>query len=196
MTEVEHELIAASKQGNVDAFNQLVRMYEGRVYGLACRMLNDPEAAADVSQETFISAYRAIRRFRDGSFTGWIMRIATNACYDVLRSQKRKPTASLDAMTNPLDDSPPREWATAEADLDTQMMTRELSAEIQAGLMSLPEDQRVILIMCDIQGYSYEEIAQAVDVQLGTVKSRLSRARSKLRDYLKERELLPAKYRS
>ncbi len=196
MTEFERELVAASKKGDIESFNQLVRMYEGRVYTLACRMLGDRDSAADVTQETFISAYKALRRFRDGSFSAWVLRIATNACYDVLRSRQRRPSTSLDQLTQPQDDAPPREFASADPDLDSQMLMRELGEQIQAGLMTLPPDQRVVLIMSDIQGYSYDEIATATDTQLGTVKSRLSRARSKLRDYLKERELLPSQYRS
>ncbi|HEY1016873.1 MAG TPA: sigma-70 family RNA polymerase sigma factor, partial [Herpetosiphonaceae bacterium] len=184
MTEAERELIAAGKRGDVEAFNQLVRMYEGRVYGLAYRMLGDAEAAADVAQETFISAYRSLHRFRDGSFAAWVLRIATNACYDALRSRKRRPTTSISSMMHDPDDQPP-EFEDPAAGPDQVLLNRELSDEIQRGLLTLPDDQRVVLIMSDIQGFSYEEIAVATDVQLGTVKSRLSRARSKLRDYLK-----------
>ena len=196
MTEVERSLVIASKNGDIDSFNQLVRMYETRIYSLACRMLGDRDAAADVTQEAFISAFRALNRFRDGSFIAWLMRIATNACYDALRSRQRRPTTSIDQMTQPDDESAPREFAAAGPDLDEQMMTRELSEEIQAGLLTLPPDQRAVLIMCDIHGYSYEEVSVATESNLGTVKSRLSRARSKLRDYLKARELLPSQYRS
>ena len=92
-------------------------------------------------------------------------------------------------------DSTPYQFEDHAPSLDQQMLNRELSHEIQAGLLTLPEDQRVVLIMSDIQGFTYEDIAIATDMQLGTVKSRLSRARAKLRDYLKERELLPAQYR-
>ncbi len=196
MTEAERQWITAARQGDVEAFNHLVRFYEGRVYGLAYRMLGDADAAADIAQETFISAYRALGRFRDGSFGAWLLRIATNACYDALRVRKRRPTTSINQIIAADPDAPPREFEDPGPDLDQQMMTRELSAEIQQGLLTLPEDQRVVLIMSDIQGFSYEEIAQATDSQLGTVKSRLSRARGKLRDYLKSRELLPAQYRS
>lgn len=195
MTQAEQEYIAAAKRGDVEAFNHLVRLYEGRVYGLAVRMLGDPDAAADVAQETFISAYRSLDRFRDGSFIAWLLRITTNGCYDALRARKRRPTTSMDQLLHAHDDAPPREFEDTGPGLEQQMLSRELSAEIQGGLLSLPEDQRVVLIMSDIQGFSYEEIAAATNSQLGTVKSRLSRARSKLRDYLRSRELLPAQYR-
>lgn len=195
MTQAERDYVAAAKRGDVEAFNHLVRLYEGRVYGLAVRMLGDPDAAADVAQETFISAYRSLGRFRDGSFIAWLLRITTNGCYDALRARKRRPTTSMDQLLNAADDAPPREFEDTSPGLEQQMLSRELSAEIQGGLLTLPEDQRVVLIMSDIQGFSYEEIAVATDSQLGTVKSRLSRARGKLRDYLRSRELLPAQYR-
>lgn len=196
MTEVEQTLVQASKQGDIEAFNQLVHMYEGRVYGLACRMLGDRDAAADVAQETFISAYRALNRFRDGSFIAWLLRIATNACYDVLRKQQRRPTTSIDQLLAGDEVRTPRQFADPAPGLDERMLTQELGEEIQAGLMTLPADQRAVLILCDIQNYSYEEVSTATDTNLGTVKSRLSRARAKLRDYLRERELLPSQYRS
>ena len=195
MTEAERTWIAAARRGDVDAFNQLVRMYEGRVYNLACRMLGDRDAAADIAQETFISAYRSIGRFRDGAFGAWLLRIATNACYDALRAMKRRPSTSFDAMIEATDDGPGREFANDDTPLDERVLTQELSAEIQAGLLALPDDQRAVVILADIQGYAYEEIAAITDAQLGTVKSRLSRGRAKLRDYLRARELLPSQYR-
>lgn len=195
MTEAERQWVVAAKKGDVEAFNQLVRMYEGRVYGLCFRMLGDADHAADLAQDTFISAYRSLNKFRDGSFIAWLLRIATNACYDALRAQKRRPSTSLNALMDADTDSTPYQFEDHAPSLDQQMLNRELSHEIQAGLLTLPEDQRVVLIMSDIQGFTYEDIAIATDMQLGTVKSRLSRARAKLRDYLKARELLPAQYR-
>lgn len=191
MTDAERQWVSAAKDGDVEAFNQLVRMYEGRVYGLAYRMLGDSDSAADVAQDTFISAFKAIKRFREGSFAAWLLRIATNACYDVLRAQKRRRTTSMDQLLAGDDDSPGEQFEDQSLPLDQHMINRELQAAIQAGLATLPEDQRAVLIMCDIQGFAYEEIAAATDTQLGTVKSRLSRARAKLRNYLKSRELLP-----
>lgn len=194
MTEAEREWIIAAKTGDVEAFNQLVRMYEGRVYGLAYRMLGDGDSAADIAQDTFISAYKALHRFRDGSFAGWILRIATNACYDALRARKRQRTTSIDRVIDD-PDAPPRELRDSGDGPIEQVLTRELSSEIQRGLLTLPDDQRVVLVMCDIQGFSYADIADATDTNIGTVKSRLSRGRAKLRDYLKAGELLPSRYR-
>ena len=195
MTEHERALIEASQRGDVESFNLLVRQYEGRVYSLAFRMLGDADAAADVAQETFLSAYRNLRSFRGGSFTAWILRIASNASYDQLRAQKRRPTTSIDRVASDDEDEAPLQLQDDGESPDGMVLRAELAGEIQRGLLTLPEDQRMILILSDIQGYSYEEIAEVTGTQLGTVKSRLSRARAKLRDFLKSGELLPARYR-
>lgn len=194
MTEYERQLLAASQRGEIEAFNLLVKQYEGRVYGLAYRMLGDPDAAADVAQETFFSAYRHLRSFRGGSFSAWLLRIATNACYDQLRARKRRQTISIDAAGDDPDD-PPLQLQDQGEGPDAAALRAELAGEIQRGLLTLPEEQRAILILSDIQGLSYEEIAEVTGTQLGTVKSRLSRARAKLRDFLKAGELLPPRYR-
>ncbi|GIV96914.1 MAG: RNA polymerase subunit sigma-24 [Herpetosiphonaceae bacterium] len=194
MTEYERQLLAASQRGEIESFNLLVKQYEGRVYGLAYRMLGDPDAAADVAQETFFSAYRHLRSFRGGSFSAWLLRIATNACYDQLRARKRRQTISIDAAGDDPDD-PPLQLQDQGEGPDAAALRAELAGEIQRGLLTLPEEQRVILILSDIQGLSYEEIAEVTGTQLGTVKSRLSRARAKLRDFLKAGELLPPRYR-
>lgn len=194
MTDHERELLAASQRGDGDAFNQLVRQYETRVFSVALRMLGDQDAAADVAQETFLSAYRNIKRFRGGSFTAWILRIATNACYDQLRARKRRPTSSIDALTED-EDTPPLQLHDAAAGPEERAMTGELAAEIQRGLLTLPDEQRAMVILSDIQGLSYEEISEITGANIGTVKSRLSRGRAKLRDFLRAGELLPARYR-
>lgn len=190
----EKALIAASKEGDLEAFNRLVLAYQGLVYNVAYRILGDSEAAADATQEAFLSAFQAIGKFRGGSFRAWLLRIVSNACYDQLRHRKRRPTTSLDAMPiNPehisilADDGlSPEEYA----------IRQELNRAIQAGLQTLPPEQRLVLVLSDIEGLSYKEIAAATGVSLGTVKSRLSRGRAKLRDYLlSQEELLPARYR-
>jgi len=190
----EKALIVAAQRGEVHAFNQLVLTYQSMVYNLTCRILGDADAAADASQDTFISAFHAIRKFRGGSFKAWLLRIATNVCYDQLRYKQRRPTSSLEALltgpdhlslfTNP--DERPEDYA----------LRQELGRVIQRGLDTLPPDQRIVLVLSDVQGLSYQEIAEITRSSLGTVKSRLSRGRTKLRDYLLEQgELLPACYR-
>lgn len=193
----EQRLIRASQRGDVDSFNRIVEMYQNRVYNVAYRMLGNPDAAADAAQDTFLSAFRNIHRFRGGSFRSWILRIATNTCYDVLRAQKRRPTASLDALLTPGPDDTSGHFEppdTGEAP-DETALRHELGAAIQQALLLLPDDQRMVIILSDIQGMNYQDIAHVTNANLGTVKSRLSRGRARLRDILKEGELLPGQYR-
>jgi len=195
MAEEERRLLEAARRGEVESFNALVRLYEGRIYNLCYRMLGDPDSAADAAQDAFLSAFRNLRSFRGGSFRSWMLRIATNTCYDVLRARKRRPTTSLDIESDGEDDSSPLQIADSAESPDDFVLRRELAAAIQSGLASLPEEQRLILILSDIQGLAYEEIAEITNTNLGTVKSRLSRGRARLRDVLKAGELLPARYR-
>jgi RNA polymerase sigma-70 factor, ECF subfamily len=190
----EASLIAAAQQGRVDAFNELVLTYQQQVYNLAYRIMGDPASAADATQDAFISAYRSLSRFRGGSFKSYLLRIVTNRCYDELRRRKRRPVTSFEDVEIDEDANPmlvnggenPEEYA------ERQEMARVL----QAGIEALPPDQRIALVLSDVQGMSYEEIAEVMEVALGTVKSRLARGRSKLRDYLRANgELLPAQYR-
>ena len=190
----EKALIAAAQRGEVPAFNQLVLTYQSMVYNLAYRILSDADAAADASQDTFISAFRALKKFRGGSFKAWLLRIATNACYDQLRYKQRRPTSSLEALFVETD-HPPSFTDPGEGPED-YALRQELGQVMQAGLNALPPDQRIALVLSDVQGFSYQEIAEITRSSLGTVKSRLSRGRAKLRDYLLDQgELLPARYR-
>jgi len=195
MSNEEQRLVEAGQRGDVEAFNQLVRLYEGRVYNLCYRMLGDADAAADVAQDTFISAYRNLGKFRGGLFRSWLLRIASNACLDALRARKRRPTVSLGAKRDDDDEGTGLDVPDLGEALDETAMRRELGAAIQQGLAQLPEDQRIVIVLSDVQGMAYEEIAQITNTNLGTVKSRLSRGRARLRDILRAGELLPARYR-
>ena len=191
----EKALIDAARQGDVGSFNRLVLSYQSMVYNLAYRILGDQDAAADATQDAFISAFKGIGKFRGGSFKSWLMRIVTNACYDQLRLKQRRPTTSLDALLV-LEPAPIRSLTDPGEAPEQYTMRQELSSAIQVGIGTLPPEQRVALILSDVQGLSYQEIAEVTGVSLGTVKSRLSRARGKLRDFLLEqRELLPSRYR-
>ena len=191
----EKVLIDAARQGDVGSFNQLVLSYQSMAYNVAYRILGDRDAAADATQDAFLSAFKAIGKFRGGSFKAWLLRIVTNACYDQLRLKQRRPTASLDALLV-LEPAPIRSLTDPQESPEEYALRQELSGAIQVGIGILPADQRVALILSDVQGLSYQEIAEATGVSLGTVKSRLSRARGKLRDFLLEqRELLPSRYR-
>ena len=190
----EKALIANAQQGEVPAFNQLVLTYQSMVYNLAYRILGDADAAADASQDTFLSAFHAIKKFRGGSFKAWLLRIATNTCYDQLRYKQRRPTSSLEALLVETDH--PSSFTDPAEGPEDYALRHELGQVIQAGLNTLPPDQRIALVLSDVQGFSYQEIAEVTRTSLGTVKSRLSRGRAKLRDYLLEQgELLPARYR-
>jgi RNA polymerase sigma-70 factor, ECF subfamily len=190
----QHALIERSLEGDLDAFNQLIVQYQNLAYSVAYRLLNDTDAAADAVQDSFIKAYRALDTFRGGSFKSWLMRIITNTCYDVLRARQRRKTDSLDDL--PVEN----EYIAALTDpheSPQQFVERqELSTLITTAIQDLPEEQRVSIILCDVEGYSYEEIADITGVAIGTVKSRISRARSRVRDYLIQYpELLPATFR-
>jgi RNA polymerase sigma-70 factor (ECF subfamily) len=194
MTYDESQLISDSQGGDVRAFNVLVEHYQVRLYNLCYRMLGDPDAAADVTQDAFLSAFRNIQRYRGGSFAAWLMRIATNGCYDQLRARQRRPTSSIDAL---LDDEEhaPRQFEDPGEAPDERSLRNELAGEIQRGLDALDADQRLAIVLSDIQGFSYDEISAVTGWPLGTVKSRLSRGRAQLRNVLRQGELLPARYR-
>jgi RNA polymerase sigma-70 factor (ECF subfamily) len=190
----EKALLAAARRGDTHSFNQLVSQYQDMVYNVAYRILGDDQAAADASQETFLSAYQAVAKFKGGSFKAWILRIATNSCYDQLRLQKRRPTSSLEAIYT--DTDPSSHFINGRESPEEHALRDELGQTLQRGIATLPPEQRVTLVLSDVQGLSYSEIAQATGTSVGTVKSRLSRARARLRDFLLEQsELLPARYR-
>jgi RNA polymerase sigma-70 factor (ECF subfamily) len=190
----EQALIGSARKGDARAFNQLVLHYQSMAYNVAYRILSDPDAAADATQDAFVSAFKAMRKFRGGSFKAWLLRIVTNACYDQLRAKQRRPTSSLDNLPIEVDHTyylqDPAEQP------DEFVERRELNALIQAGISALPPEQRVVLVLSDVQGMSYQEVSEITGVSLGTVKSRLSRGRAKVRDYLVQNgELLPTAYR-
>jgi RNA polymerase sigma-70 factor (ECF subfamily) len=196
----EAALILDAQDGDLNAFNRLVLEYQSAVYNLAYRIMGEGDSASDAVQEAFISAYKNLRHYRGGSFKAWLMRIVTNACYDELRRRKRRPAASLEALTV-VEKGPD---ADAEASLISRDESpeeyadrRELARQLQGCLDGLPEDMRTVVVMSDVMGMDYAEIAASSGVALGTVKSRLSRARGRMRECLREKmgELLPAALR-
>lgn len=192
----EQAYIRAAQTGDATAFNQLVRAYQALVYRTACRVLGDSAAAEDATQDAFISAFKHIRAFRGGSFKAWLLRIVTNLCYDQLRAKQRRPTASLEALLLNPDDPAPGADRPAPESPEELVERKELFDVIQKGLNGLPADQRATLVLVDMEGFSYEDAAEATGANVGTVKSRLSRARQHLRNFLvKQEELLPSRYR-
>ncbi|GAB4529855.1 MAG: sigma-70 family RNA polymerase sigma factor [Anaerolineae bacterium] len=190
----ETQTIRSAQQGDLAAFNRLVMAYQGMAYNVAYRITGDADAAADACQEAFLSAFKNIQKFRGGSFKSWLLRIVTNACYDQLRYKGRRPADSLEVVAEDSEHSP--KLINGNERPEDYAMRRELSDLIQRGINTLPPDQRTVLVLSDVQGFAYQEIADITGVSLGTVKSRLSRARTRLRDYLANyQELLPAQYR-
>lgn len=188
----EQGLIQKAQRGDLDAFNELVLRYQNQVYNAAYRVMGDYDSATDATQEAFIAAYRALGSYRGGSFRAWLMRIVTNACYDELRRRKRRPASSLEALYV-TDTAPGEVLVNGVEGPEAYAQRQELSRALHTGLQTLVPEQRVVLVLSDVQGYNYQEIAEIIGVSLGTVKSRLSRARAKMRDFLlTQGELLPS----
>ncbi len=188
-------LIESAQKGSLESFNELISRYQDHVYTLTYRIMGEPQIADDMTQETFLAAFRRLDTYRGGHFKAWLLRIATNQCYDELRRYKRKPQQSIEELPDAdHDDGPalpdsgqtPEEVAT----------TRELQEAIQHCIESLSADQRIVIVLSDIEGFEYSEIAEQADINLGTVKSRLSRARANVRSCLQGyKELLPSAFR-
>jgi RNA polymerase sigma-70 factor, ECF subfamily len=193
----EQALITDAQGGNLDAFNTLVLHYQDSVFNTALRILGDEDQAADAAQEAFISAFKSIASFRGGSFKSWLMRTVTNACYDELRRQKRRPTTPLEPDTDDGEEMDSPRWlADPNMTPDQQAEADEVEHAIQHCLNNLPLEFKTVVVMADLQGMDYTEVAIAVRVPLGTIKSRLARARLRLRECLQGfEELLPASYR-
>ena len=186
--------VAAAQKGDVGAFNRLVQSYQDLAYNVAYRVLGNSDSAMDATQDAFLRGYRGLPSFRGGSFKSWLLRIVTNCCYDQLRVLQRRPSMPLDDI---LDDDEHNQLLADESESPEDVVARlDLDDTIQRALEALPYDQRLVVIMSDIQGLSYNEIAQAVSVNIGTIKSRLSRGRQHMRDHLlAEPEHLPERFR-
>lgn len=195
--EREHALIARGQQGDRAAFNALVEKYQGAAYALALRMLGDPDTACDVTQEAFFSAYRALATFHGASFRAWLLRIVSNGCYDVFRARGRQPATSLEALLEHDDASSsdahlPGGMVDPSWNPEETALRSETMRTIEAALLQLPPEQRLAIVLCDIQGLAYEEVARIMETPLGTVKSRIARARTQLRTLLtRQGELSP-----
>lgn len=188
----DERLILRAQQGDLIAFNHLVTRHERAVFSVCLRLLADASLAEDVAQDTFIRAWGAIGSFQGAVVRPWLLRIATNRSYDLLRARSRRPASSLDAELFEVEP----EWtsqAVAVEGPEAHAARTELSGYLEQALMTLPDDQRLAIVLSDVQGYGYDEIAEICGVAVGTVKSRISRGRSRLRDVLrssdKHREL-------
>jgi RNA polymerase sigma-70 factor (ECF subfamily) len=185
----EKALIQSAQAGDLLAFNQLVLIYQSQAYNVAYRLLGDGDAAADAVQESFLKIYRRIHQYRGGSFRAWVLRIVTNSCYDSLRVSKRHHASRLDSDTVSPDRD--RRLTDMRASPHDHAVRHELRSLLNRAIMQLPPEQRAVLVMCDIEGFEYHEVAGMTGVALGTVKSRLSRARAKVRTTLAQKGFSP-----
>jgi RNA polymerase sigma-70 factor (ECF subfamily) len=180
--DAEAALVRRALDGDLDAFNGLVDLHQRSVFNLCLRMLGSAHAAEDAAQDAFLSAYKGMHTFRGTAFRPWLMRIAANACTDELRRRGRRPALSLDAPVPGTEDHidvPDRGVGP-----EVETLRLEQAGQVQEALMTLPAEQRLAVVMCDIQGFAYEEIAVAMKCSVGTVKSRIARGRDKLRKEL------------
>ncbi len=181
----EKELISLSQKGDIDAFEELVARYERKVYTIAYRYMGNPEDASDLAQETFLKVFKSIDKFRgESSFSTWIYRITANICKDELRKIKRKPQTSLDQEIWLDEGSVIRQVVDEKPTPDEAFEQKELWNYLQDLIANLSPEYRMVIVLRDINGYSYEEIAQITETSLGTVKSRLNRARKALSEQI------------
>ena len=179
MNEQEQNWLQAARRGDQAAFGELVRTYQKRVYALTVRMCPTPELAEEAAQEAFLAAWQGLPFFRgDSAFATWLYRLTSNACVDLLRKENRHQGPSLDDETVAADMADPAPTPEKAAE------HKELRAQIEAGLRALTPEHREVLILRELQQLSYDEIADALSLDLGTVKSRISRGRRQLRDFL------------
>jgi RNA polymerase sigma-70 factor (ECF subfamily) len=180
------EALLAAQRGEVAAFNRMVQVYQRQVYNVCYRTLGNAEDAADATQEALLGAFRGLRTFRGSAagFRGWLLRIAVNACYDQLRRRQRRPSDSLEALGDPDEASAAERIVDPEPGPEQRALSKETARLIEQAMDRLAPEQRLTVVLCDVQGLSYEEAAQIMSVELGTVKSRLSRARANLRDII------------
>ena len=193
----EQALIKAALKGDLNAFNRLVLNYQDMAYNVAYRIMGEHAASDDATQEAFISAYKKLYQYRGGSFKAWLLRIVTNACYDELRRRQRHPVTALEPE---LDDGETLEdpyWIEDDTlTPEERSEQNELQAAIQRCINALEDKFRIVLVLVDVEGLDYETASVAAVTPLGTIKSRLARARNRVQDCLQKfRELLPDLFR-
>ena len=182
-TAQESAWVALALKGDLVAFNAIVERYQQAAYNLALRMLRDPSLAEDVTQEAFFSTYRNLTQYRGGSLKSWVLTIVANRARDVLRSPARTRTSSLDESLESGDSG--GQWAHPDALPDDQAVSNETSRLVRQAIDKLPDDQRIVVTLVDLQQMDYEEAARITGASLGTVKSRLFRGRQKLKELLR-----------
>ncbi len=196
MEHSEQLLLERAKSGDVAAFEELIDAYQKKVFNLALRIIGNYDDAADLAQETFVRIFKAISNFKEqSSFSTWIYRITTNVCLDEIRKRKNKKVVSLDEDIHMDDGDMKRQVVSDDPGPDEAAEREEVRRVVNNAINKLPEDQRSVIILRDLHGMSYEEIAKILDLPGGTVKSRINRARLALKNVLSsERELLFGDY--
>lgn len=192
----DEQLVQAAQAGDLDAFNRLVLSYQALAFNVAYRLLGNDKAAEDATQDALVSAYRNIHRYRGGSFKAWLLRIVTNGCYDELRRWQRRPQTELEPVGEDGNAMEPA-WMADPGESPQELAERvELNAAIQRCLSQLETEFRAAVVLVDVQGMDYAEAAEIMKRPLGTVKSRLARARSRMQHCLQGfAELLPDRFR-
>ncbi|MEG6611909.1 sigma-70 family RNA polymerase sigma factor [Pseudoclostridium thermosuccinogenes] len=192
----EKDLLKKARNGDIEAFEQLIEDYQKRVFNIALRMIGNYDDANELAQEVFIRIFKSIKDFKEeSSLSTWIYRITTNVCLDEIRKRKNKNVVSLDEEVKLEEGDLQRQVEDTRPTPDVIAEKNEVRKLVKDAIMSLPEEQRTVIILRDIQGFSYEEIAKIMKCPEGTVKSRINRSRQILRDRLKPKmELLKGDY--
>ncbi len=188
-------LVQSAQRGNLESFNQLILQYQDQAYSTALYLMNGDDCAADALQNALILAFNNISRFRGGSFRAWLLKILKNVCYDELRRQKRNPHLSLEPLVDGEEFDSPIWLTDHEQNPGRQVESADLSRAIESSIRALSPEYRLALILVDIDGMDYTEAADVMGVPMGTVKSRLARARLRMRSNLQHyADLLPEIY--
>jgi len=189
----DEQLILAATNGDLDAFNQLVLHYQDMVFNHAYSISGDPDTAEDIAQESFLKAFQGLRNFRGGSFRSWLLRIATNCSYDIFRRSVRRPTQPLYPEDENGEELESAQWL-ADPTTSVQAVTEqnEFSEDIRALIDKLPETYQNVLILVDVYQFDYQEAAETLQIPIGTIKSRLARARFQMKKLLQETSLYPS----
>lgn len=196
MGQNEQILLEKAKAGDIAAFEELIEGYQKKIFNLAYRIIGNYDDAGDMAQEALIRIYRSIANFKEqSSFSTWIYRITTNVCLDEIRKRKNKKVISLDEEIRMEDGEMKRQFMSDDIQPDAAAEQKELRTMVNNAINSLPEDQRLVITLRDIQGLSYDEISTVLDCPAGTVKSRISRARQALKNVLSTKlELFDEEY--